>query len=58
MTDSQKEKREALIKRHKEKMERTTVEERKMSEKRILQFFSKYKDVDFLERKKEAVLSR
>ena len=58
MTDSQKEKREALIKRHKEKMERTTVEERKMSEKRVLQFFSKYKDVDFLERKKEAVLSR
>ena len=56
MTDKQKERREALIKKHKEKMEKTTVEERKASEKKVLQFFSQFKNIDIIENKVNGVL--
>ena len=56
MTDSQKTKKEELIRRHKEKMENTTVEQRKESAKKVLDFFSQFRDTDLSSMKRKVIL--
>ena len=58
MTDKQLERRNELIRRHTEKMSHTTVEQRRRSADRVINFFSQFRDVDIDKMKEEAIINR
>lgn len=59
MNDSPKEKRKALIEAHKEKFAKTTIQERRESERRVLEFWSHFdKNIDVGSIKKERILHK